>query len=103
MSAVPLQCPHLHTFRTLHTTRTTLRALLWCAVFKRDVPKVRPFVYNHPPVGCSGPLRRFPYVRCLADNMHSLDHKADECAAGQKWEAAQISGCANGALVAVCV
>ncbi|KAI7839599.1 hypothetical protein COHA_006666 [Chlorella ohadii] len=38
----------------------------------------------------------FPYVRCLADNMHSLDHKADECATGQSWDAAQISGCANG-------
>lgn len=40
---------------------------------------------------------RFPYVKCLADNMHSLDHKADECAKGQSWDAAQISGCANGA------
>ena len=28
--------------------------------------------------------------------MHSLEHKADECATGQGWDAAQISGCANG-------
>lgn len=39
----------------------------------------------------------FPYVRCLADNMRSMDDTADECAAKQGWKPETLSACAGGA------
>ncbi|EFN56067.1 hypothetical protein CHLNCDRAFT_145552 [Chlorella variabilis] len=38
----------------------------------------------------------FPYVKCLADKMHSLDRYADKCASDLGWEAADVSACSEG-------
>lgn len=126
MCAVPLQCPHMHpsyvacnlwcpnanfmpfvccawVYAQLHIAHNALnsagRAVVRGLPACRDSADGLSLCMQPAPLGCSALLRRFPYVKCLADNMHSLDHKADECASGQKWEAAEISGCANGAWV----
>lgn len=45
---------------------------------------------------CPPTCARFPYVKCLADNMSGLDSKVDGCASEQGWQPADVSGCADG-------